>query len=100
MAAHVKNGKYSFKLTLTRAGAVYRGHATVNFGPCGPHGKAIPDPATIKFRLRVTDAVGENQVWAATKLAGTMAGAYKFVSAATFYCPASSFKATLSGTPS
>jgi hypothetical protein len=45
-------------------------------------------------------AVGEGQIWTATKLAGTLAGAYKYVSSTTFYCPASSFKATLSGTPS
>jgi hypothetical protein len=100
LVAHVKSGKHSFKLTLTRAGAVYRGHAVANFGSCGPRGNSIPDPATLKFRVRVTDAVGEGQIWTATKLAGTMAGAYKYVSSATFYCPASSFKATLSGTPS
>jgi Fibronectin type III domain len=100
VVAKVQNGKYSFKLTLTRAGAVYRGHVTANFGPCGPHGNTIPDPATVKFRIRVTDAVGEGQGWVATKLTGTMAGAYKYVSSATFYCPASSFKAALSGTPS
>jgi hypothetical protein len=43
--------------------------------------------------------VGEGQVWAATSLTGTMAGTYKYVSSATFYCPAASFKAALSGTP-
>jgi hypothetical protein len=100
VVAHVKDGKHSFKLTLTRAGAVYRGHATANFGGCGPRGNKIPDPASLKVRIRVTDAVGKGQVWTATKLAGTMAGAYKYVSSATFYCPASSFKATLRGTPS
>lgn len=96
---HVKDGKRSFKLALTRAGAVYRGRATANFGSCGPSGGTIPDPATLKFRVRVTDAVGEGQVWAATSLTGTMAGTYKYVSSATFYCPAASFKAALSGTP-
>jgi hypothetical protein len=99
VVAHVKDGRRSFKLTLTRAGAVYRGHAVANFGGCGPRGNKIPDPATVKFRIRVKDAVGEGQVWAATSLTGTMAGSYKYVSSATFYCPASSFKATLSGTP-
>jgi hypothetical protein len=99
VVAHVKDGKRSFKLTLTRAGAVYRGHAVANFGGCGPHGSKIPDPATVKFRIRIKDAVGEGQVWAATSLTGTMAGSYQYVSSATFYCPAASFKATLSGTP-
>ena len=97
--AHVKDGKRSFKLTMTRAGAVYRGHAVANFGGCGPRGSKIPDPATVKFRIRIKDAVGEGQVWAATSLTGTMVGSYKYVSSATFYCPAANFKATLSGTP-
>jgi hypothetical protein len=98
VVAHVKDGKHSFKLRLTRAGAVYRGHAVANFGPCGPHGNGIPDPAALKFRVRVTHAVGESQVWAAISLTGTMAGSYKHVSSATFYCPASSLRATLNGT--
>jgi hypothetical protein len=99
VVANVKDGKYSFKVTLTPAGGVYRGNAVANFGPCGSGGSAIPDPATVKFRMRVTNAVGEGQAWAAISLRGTMAGSYKYVSAATFYCPASSFKAALSGNP-
>lgn len=99
VVAHVQNGKYSFKLALTRAGAVYRGHTVANFGPCGPRGNSIPDPATLKFRVRVKDAVGEGQVWVASSLTGTMVGSYKYVSSATFYCPASHFRAALSGTP-
>jgi fibronectin type III domain protein len=99
VVAHVKDGKYSFKVKLTHAGAVYRGHTVANLGGCGPRGSQIPDPATLKFRMRVKDAVGEGQAWVATSLTGTMAGSYKYVSSATFYCTAGSFKATLSGTP-
>jgi hypothetical protein len=99
VVAHVKDGKHSFKLTLTRAGAVYRGHAVADFGGCGPRGSTIPDPAAVKFRIRVKDAVGEGQAWVATSLTGTMVGSYKYVSSATFYCNAASFKATLSGNP-
>jgi fibronectin type III domain protein len=99
VVARVRDGKHSFTLTLTRAGAVYRGRAVANFGGCGPRGSSIPDPATVKFRIRVKDAVGEGPVWTATSLAGTMAESYKYVSSATFYCPAASVKATLSGTP-
>jgi hypothetical protein len=39
-------------------------------------------------------------VWTATSLTGTMWWIYKYVSSATFYCQAVSYKATLSGTPS
>jgi len=99
VVAHVKDGKRSFKLTLTRAGAVYRGHGVANFGGCGPHGSKIADPAAVKFRMRVKDAIGKGQAWVATSLTGTMTGSYKYVTSATFYCNAASFKATLSGTP-
>jgi hypothetical protein len=99
VVAHVKDGKYSFKVTLIPAGGVYRGRAVANLGPCGPRSSSIPDPATVKFRVRVTRAVGEGQAWAAISLTGTMVGSYRYVSAATFYCPASSFKAALSGNP-
>jgi hypothetical protein len=98
VVARVKNGKHSFKLTLTRTGAVYRGHAVANLnGGCGPRGSQIPDPATVKFRMRIKDAVGEGQAWVATSLTGTMTGSYKYVSSATFYCSAVNFKAALSG---
>ena len=72
----------------------------VNWVPCGPRGNSIPDPATLKFRVRATNAVGEGQVWAATSLTGTMWWIYKYVSSTTFYCRAASYKTTLSGNPS
>lgn len=84
---------------LTRVGAGYRGRAVVNFTRCGTAGNSIPDPTTLKFRVRATAAAGEGQVWAATSLAGTMVGTARYVSTATFYCTASTFKATLSGSP-
>jgi hypothetical protein len=99
VVAHVQGGKYSLKVTLRPAGGVYRGRTVANLGPCGPRGSSIADPAMVKFRVRVTNAVGEGQAWTAISLKGTMAGSYKYVSAATFYCPAGSFKAALSGNP-
>ena len=95
---HEKDGRRSFKLKLTRAGAVYRGRAVVNY-PCGLAGSSIPDPTTVKFRIRVTNAAGQNQVWAASSLTGTMVGTSQYVSSATFYCPAVTVKASLTGTP-
>jgi hypothetical protein len=99
VVAHVKDGKHSFKMTLTRAGTGYRGHAVVNFVPCGPKGNSFPDPATVKLRIHATKAVGEGQAWVATSFSGTMSWIYKYVSSATYYCRAASYKATLSGTP-
>jgi hypothetical protein len=94
---HAKDGRYSYK--MTRAGAAYTGHTVANLGRCGSGANSIPDPATLKFRIRINGASGENQVWAATSLAGTMSGTTQYVSAAAFYCSASTFKATLAGTP-
>lgn len=99
VVAHVQDGKHSFTMTLTRAGAGYRGDAVADFVPCGPKGNSIPDPATLKVRVQASKAVGEGQAWVATKLTGTMLWIYKYVSNATYYCNAASYKATLSGTP-
>jgi len=96
---HVKAGKHAYKMTLTRAGAAYQGHTEVDFIRCGPASNSISDPATLKFRVRATAAAGQSQVWAATSLAGTMVGTFRYVSSAAFYCPASTFKASLAGTP-
>ena len=97
---HAINGKYSFTMRLARAGARYQGQAVVNFYPCGPRGSSIPDPTTLRVRLRATDAVGQGQTWAATSWTGTMVGTYHYVSAATFYCSASSYTVSLTATQS
>ena len=100
LVVHVKTGKYPFELTMTRAGAVYRGHVTVGFIPCGRPPNSIPDPTVLTFRVHATDAVGKGQEWVATSFAGIVVGTSKYVSSAAFYCPASKFTAALRGTPS
>jgi Fibronectin type III domain len=96
---HVTSRRHPFSVKLTRAGAVYRGQTVVGFIRCGTAGNSIPDPTTLKFRVRITSAAGEGQVWAATSMTGTMTGTSRYVSNAAFYCPAHHFKATLSGSP-
>jgi hypothetical protein len=96
----ITSHRHPFSVKLTRAGAVYRGRTLVDFIRCGTASNSIPDPMTLTFRLRVTSAVGEGQVWAATSLVGTMNGTSRYVSAAAFYCLAHTFKAILSGSPS
>jgi hypothetical protein len=93
-----QDGVHSFKAKLTRAGAVYKGQTVATLYPCGPSANSIPDPATLKIQVRVTAAVGENQVWAATSWVGTMVGTYQYVSTAAFYCSAYTFTASLAGT--
>jgi hypothetical protein len=96
---HGKSRGYPFSMKLTRAGAVYRGQAVAKFYRCGTAAHWIRDPTTLKIRIRVTAAAGQNQVWAATSLAGTMVGTDQYVASATFYCPASTFKTSLAGNP-
>ena len=96
---HVTQGKYSFTMKLARAGAGYRGRAVVNFYRCGPAGSTIPDPTTLKIEVHATGAVGEGQAWVATSWVGTMKGSYHFVSSAAFYCSASSYATSLTGSP-
>ncbi|HEV2371468.1 MAG TPA: fibronectin type III domain-containing protein [Streptosporangiaceae bacterium] len=96
----VGTGRHSYSLKLTLAGDVYRGQALDSFVRCGPKGNFIPDPTTLKFRVHVTTAAPEGQVWGATSLAGTIAGSHQYVSSATFYCPAGTFTATVSGSAS
>jgi hypothetical protein len=95
-----KAGRHPFSVKMTRAGAVYRGHAVVSFIRCGKGANSFPDPTTLKFRVRVTAAAGQHQAWAATLLAGTMTGTSQYVSAGSYYCPAATFKAILSGSES
>jgi hypothetical protein len=96
---HVKDGRFSFKMKLARAGAVYEGQTRASFGRCGRGASSIPDPATVKIKIRVTKAAGEIQEWAATSLTGTMVQTSQYVSSAAFYCTASTHKASLAGNP-
>jgi len=96
---HVKQGRYSFTMKLARAGASYTGQTVVNFYRCGPAGSSIPDPTTLKIRIHVITAIGQGQAWVANSLAGSMMGTYHYVSAASFYCGASTYTASLNGAP-
>jgi hypothetical protein len=94
-----QDGGFSDKMKLTRAGAAYTGQAVINYSRCGSDASSIPDPLTVEIRIRVTAAAGKGQVWAATLLTGIMTGTYHIASSAAFYCPGSTFKATLTGGP-
>jgi len=92
--------QHSFTVKLTRAGAAYVGQAVANSSPCGSGANAIPDPTTYRFQLRVNTAAGQNVVWAATSLTGTMVTTSHYVSSGAGYCSATTYKATLKGSPS
>ena len=89
----------SFTVKLTRTGRVYSGQTVASVHPCGSGVDSIPDPTTLKIRLRVTGAVGQNQAWAVSTWAGTMTGTYQYVASSSFYCPALTYRTTLAGSP-
>jgi hypothetical protein len=95
---HGKNGPFSFKAKLTRRGAAYTGQAATHFG-CGSPGSSIPYPVTLKIKIHATKAIGENVAWAATSFAGTIVMVFQYASTGAFYCPASTVKGSLAGTP-
>jgi len=95
---HGKNGPFSFKGKLAHRGAVYTGQAVTHFG-CGSSASYTPYPVTLTIKIHTTKAIGENQEWAATSLAGTIVMAFHFVSTGTGYCPAFTVKGSLAGTP-
>jgi hypothetical protein len=90
---------FSFTMKLTRAGSVYKGQTVANLSPCGTGANSIPDPTTLKIQIHVTAAAGKNQQWAATSLAGALVGTSPYVSSAAYYCTASTYEASLTGTP-
>ncbi len=96
---HGKNGRFPFTVKLTRVGAAYTGHTVTQFGGCGTRANSIPDPVTLRIQIHPTKAVGKNQVWAATSIAGTYQQTWQYVSNAAFYCTASTDKASVTGTP-
>jgi len=91
---------WTFGMKLTRAGEVYKGQAVANLGPCGSGANAIPDPVTVKIQIRVSAAVAQSQVWAASSFAGTFVGTSKYVSNAAGYCNPTTMKASVTGSPS
>jgi len=95
---HGKNGPFSFKAKLTHRHAAYTGQTVTDFG-CGSPASSIPYPVTLTIKTHATKAVAQNQVWAATSLAGTIVMSFQYVSAGALYCPAFTVKGSLTGTP-
>ena len=96
---HGHDGFSPITMKLARAGAVYEGQTVDRGYPCGPGATAIPDPVTLKIRLRITAAAGISQAWVAAAWKGTMTGSSPYVSAATFYCTADTFAFSLNASP-
>ncbi len=85
---------HPFTVTLTRAGAVYRGTARAHLSQCG----AVDVRDTIRVRITIKAAGVAGRAWTAQSWAGTMVNSIPYTSAsAAEYCPAQSTTESISG---
>ena len=90
---------YDFKITLARAGAVYRGKIVGNVFPCGPKSSSFPIRSTVKIRITVATAQVEESQWTAGSWTGRMVVNAPYTASGNFFCPASRQVASLTGGP-
>jgi hypothetical protein len=90
---------YTFKTTLTRAGAVYQGKIAGNVFPCGSRSKSFPIRSTVRIRVTVATARVDNREWTAGSWTGHMVVTAPYTASGNFYCPASRQVASLTGNP-
>jgi Protein of unknown function (DUF2510)/Fibronectin type III domain len=87
---------FTFKTTLVRAGAVYRGKIIGNVFPCGSGSASFPIRTTVRIRIAVTGAHVDNRAWTARSWAGHMVLTAPYTASGSIYCPASLARASLS----
>jgi hypothetical protein len=91
--------RHTFKATLTRVGAVYKGKTTANVFPCGSGPNSFPIQSTLTIAVKITKAHVDNRAWTAGSWAGTMVVSSPYTSSGNYYCTASRQTASLSATP-
>lgn len=85
---------HPFTVTLTRAGAVYRGTARAHISRCG----SVDVRDTIRVRITIKNAGVEGRAWTALSWAGTMVKSIPYTPVgANGYCPAQSTREAISG---
>jgi len=90
---------HSFKVTMARAGAVYRGRATKDIFPCGTGANAFPVRSGLTIRVKLTKAQVENEAWTAAAWDGTVQVSSPYTASGNFYCPAAHQTIVLTGGP-
>jgi hypothetical protein len=90
---------HSFKVTMARAGAVYRGRAQAHVFPCGTGANSFPIRSTLTIRIVLTSAQVTNEAWLASAWRGTMVVVSPYTSSGNYYCPAARQTITLAGSP-
>ena len=90
---------HSFKVTMARAGAVYRGKTTKNIFPCGTGSNSFPVKSGLTIRVKLTKAQVENEAWTAAAWHGIAQVSSPYTASGNFYCPAAHQTIALTGGP-
>jgi len=90
---------HSFKVTMARAGAIYRGKTTKNVFPCGTGASSFPVRSGLTIRVKLTKAQVENEAWTAAAWHGTVQVSSPYTASGNFYCPAAQQTIVLTGGP-
>ena len=88
---------HSFKVTMARAGAVYRGKTTKNVFPCGKGANSFPVRSGLTIRVKLTKAQVVNEAWTAAAWHGTVQVSSPYTASGNFYCPAAHQTIVLTG---
>jgi hypothetical protein len=90
---------HSFKVTMARSGAGYRGSLQRNVFPCGKGANQFPVRSTLVFRITLSTAHVSSGQWLATGWAGTVDVASPFTSQGIFFCPSAHQTVDVTGSP-
>jgi hypothetical protein len=90
---------HSFKVTMARAGAVYRGKTTHDVFPCGTGASSFPVRSGLTIRVKLTKAQVESGIWTAAGWHGTVQVSSPYTASGSFYCPAAHQTIVLTGGP-
>ena len=95
----VQMNGHSFKVTMARSGAVYRGQARTHVFPCGSGANSFPIRSTLRIRITLTAAQVEGGAWMASAWGGTMVVVSPYTASGNYYCSAASQTIALAGSP-
>ena len=99
MRLSVQMNGHSFKVTMARSGAVYRGQAHTRVFPCGSGANSFPIRSTLRIRITLTAAQVEGGAWMASAWGGTMVVVSPYTASGNYYCSAASQTIALAGSP-
>jgi len=90
---------HSFKVTMARSGAGYRGSLQRNVFPCGKGSNQFPVRSTLTFRITMSTAHVSSGQWLASAWAGTVDVTSPFTSQGIFFCPSAHQTVVVTGGP-